>query len=304
MPRRPLKARLIPALVPMLGSLPAGPLMRARPLIGRMLGRAPRWRSRVEGAMRAALGDDLPAGAVDRFFLRMADMLVFSMAAWREGIGGRSLVSAYMVDPAAESIYRRSLEAGRGVVMAGPHFFCSELMAGVAARSVPVTVLVRQSPDAAYEAIKQKWYRQLGLRTVYRPRRGAPGEGLAEITSALRVLREGSVLAITPDLVRAPGTGLPVTLFGRRVELPAGAFFLSRRAGAPLLPARLLYEEKGGRYVLESGEALEAGSTDRDEAVRELAAAWAEQFESTLRRQPEMWQFWLDKRWAAWLDGR
>ena len=61
------------------------------------------------------------------------------------------------------------------------------------------------------------------------------------MAAALRALRRNHVLAMTPDLVQRPGTGVPVTLFGRMVELPAGAFFLAVRTGAPLLPSFVSY---------------------------------------------------------------
>lgn len=252
--------------------------------------------------MQAALGSDHRPECVDLYFQRLADLCAFSLVTWKEGVDSPVISRCCDVEEQAPVLYRKALAEGRGVVMTGPHLICHEMMAGVAAQRERVTVLVRESPYADYEAIKQRWYSQLGLQTVYRPRRGAPGEGLAEITTALRVLRAGQILAITPDLVRKPGTGVPVRLFGREVDLPAGAFFLSLRSGAPLIPSFFHYDYGENRYLLPARQPLEAGAgLGREEAVRELGAAWAGEFESFVRAHPEMWQFWLDKRWAAWL---
>jgi lauroyl/myristoyl acyltransferase len=41
------------------------------------------------------------------------------------------------------------------------------------------------------------------------------------------------------------------------------------------------------------------GDRDRDIAV--AAQEWAGRFERFVRAHPDMWQFWLDKRWRRWL---
>jgi lauroyl/myristoyl acyltransferase len=120
--------------------------------------------------------------------------------------------------------------------------------------------------------------------------------------SALRVLRKNRALTITPDLLRAPGTGVPVRLFGRSAEIPAGPFFLAARTGAPLLPAFFHYED--GRYRLWGHPPMEVPPMDAGEhVVLEAAQAWTDLFEAFVREHPDMWQFWLDKRWTQWLEG-
>jgi len=91
-----------------------------------------------------------------------------------------------------------------------------------------------------------------------------------------------------------------VRLFGREVHIPAGPFFLASRSDAPAMPAFCHWE--AGRYHRWAGPRLEAPEgADRDRAVQELAQQWAGLFESFVREHPDMWQFWLDKRWARWL---
>jgi lauroyl/myristoyl acyltransferase len=251
--------------------------------------------------MVAALG---PAGYtradVDAYFRHLSDLALFSVAAFRSGLQGAGL-ERYWGDPSpALDPYHRALERGRGALMVCPHLIGHELLAGAAAAKLPVTVLVRRSADPRYEALKSRWYAALGLEVVHRPWRSPDDGGLAEMTAAVRALRANRVLALTPDLVRRPGTGVNVRLFGRDVELPAGAFYLAVRVGAPLLCS--FFHEERGRYLARTDEpmAIEPRG-DRDRDVAALAQEWTGRFERFARAHPDMWQFWLDKRWRRWL---
>jgi KDO2-lipid IV(A) lauroyltransferase len=251
--------------------------------------------------MAAALGPDgYEERHVRDYFRHLADLAAFTAAVYRSGVRGAGLEGQWVHDEVSKGLYQELLAGGKGLVMVCPHLIGHEIMVGTAPQEVPVTVLVRKSPDPEYEAIKQHWYRSLGVEVAYRPQKGSQLQGLAEMTTALRVLRKNRVLGITPDLVQKPGTGVPVTLFGRTVDLPAGAFFLAARTGAPLLPT--FFHKEGDRYRLWAHPALYGDrSTDRDAAVAELAQRWATLFEEFVRAHPDMWQFWLDKRWFKWL---
>src|SRR4051812_3380555 len=120
------------------------------------------------------------------------------------------------------------------------------------------------------------------------------------MTAAVRALRKNRILAITPDLLQRPGKGIPVRLFGREARLPAGAFFLAARMGAPLMPS--FFHRAGSTYRLWTHPPLTVDtSLDRDTQVADLAQQWARLFEAYLVEHPEMWQFWLDNRWTRWL---
>ena len=251
--------------------------------------------------MSAALGPEGYTRAhVDAYFRHLADLAVFSIAAFHGGIHAAGL-QRYWTDPSeGHDPYRRALEQRRGALMVCPHLITHELMAGAASPGLPVTVLVRRSSDPGYEALKQQGYAALGLEAVHRPQRGTKGEGLAEMAAAVRTLRKNRGLALTPDLIRRPGTGVRVRLFGRDAELPSGAFFLAVRTGAPLLCS--FFWEEGGRYRPRTDSPMEVTLTgDRDRDIAALAQEWAARFERFVRAHPDMWQFWLDKRWRQWL---
>ncbi|MFN3650763.1 MAG: lysophospholipid acyltransferase family protein [Armatimonadota bacterium] len=252
--------------------------------------------------MRAALGDEaIDRGTVDAYFRRLGDLVGFSAVVYRGGIhaGGLERFTAPQATPIER--FHTALEEGKGALMVSPHLICHEVMAGVGTDRLPITVLVRKSPEPAYEAIKQRWYSCLGVDVVYRPPKGGPAQALGEMTAAFRALRRNRILALTPDLIQKRGTGIPVRLFDRDAELPAGAFFLAVRTGAPLIPTFFHWEN--GVYHLRALKPLSVNATDdRDAAVADLAQRWASLFEEFLREHPEMWQFWLDKRWIRWLD--
>lgn len=302
--RKNLRARLAPRLIWVAKHAPPSLLMAGRPLLAASLGAVPGWRAQVEDGMQRALGPNgYSAQHVRDYFRHLADLFTFSAAVYRSGMQAGSLSAVWRHDPQAQQSYQEALGKGKGALMVCPHLIGHEIMAGTATAQVPVTVLARESPDADYEAIKQEWYRALGLEVVYRPRKNSQFHGLEEMTTALRVLRKNRVLALTPDLVQRPGSGIPVRLFGGSVDLPAGPFFLAVRTGAPLLPS--FFHEENRRYLLWTHPPLALpGSGDRDADIAAVAQAWTDLFEAFLRKHPDMWQFWLDKRWYGWLKDK
>lgn len=276
--------------------------MSARPAIAGALWATPGWRGRVRQRMRAALGAETGTPEhVRSYFRRLADLTVFSAIVYRFGVHGAGLENQWEHDSSSESLYRDALAAGGGVLMVCPHLSLHEVMAGSVTDRLPITVLVRKSPDPEYEAVKQRWYAALSLEVIYRPSRDDPHGGLAEMTAALRALRKNRVLALTPDLIQRHGSGIPVRLFGRTADLPAGPFFLAAHTKAALLPS--FFHRQEGRYRLWAHEPLLSDAElDRDARIADMAQQWAGLFEAFLREHPDMWQFWLDKRWGRWLD--
>jgi lauroyl/myristoyl acyltransferase len=298
--RRNLRSSLLPRLAGLTRVLPTPLLLALRPCIGAGLAAAPGWRARVAASMAAALGPDgCRHSHVKEYFRHLADLLAFSVAVYRSGVHAAGLDGQWTGDPSWRH-YREALAGGKGALMVCPHLIGHEIMAGSVTREVPVTVLVRKAPEPEYERIKQRWYAALGVEVVYRPHKGSPLGELGDVTAALRALRKNRALALTPDLLQRPGGGIRVQLFGREAELPAGPFFLAVRTGAPLLPTFFHREE--GRYRLWTHPplTLDAG-LERDAAVAEAAQRWTTLFEEFVRAHPDMWQFWLDKRWEKWL---
>lgn len=293
---RTLRAALAPPLLGALRVVPPGLLVRSRPLLAGVLRRSP-LRSRVENSMAAALGaGGFERRHVDAYFRHLADLVCFSLIAVRRSVRAPALRERWQVMPELGDQIDAALAAGRGALVVGAHMVTHELATGSAAHRWPIATVVRRSPDARYEALKLRWYAALGVGVVHSP---GKSQALGEMTAVLRTLRRNHVLAITPDLLQKRGTGVPVRIFGREAELPAGAFFLAARTGAPLIPT---YMHEEGGYQLWARPVLAAdGKADREAAVADLAQRWAALFEEFLRAHPDMWQFWLDKRWSNWL---
>jgi KDO2-lipid IV(A) lauroyltransferase len=298
--RKNLRTRLAPRIVKLGRYVPNSLLLAARGPLSLAFRSIPGWRRKVAEGMAAALGPDgFERRHVDEYFRHLADLAAFSAAVLQRGVKGAGLEREWVHDPESERRYLEALELGKGVIMVGPHLVGHEIMVGTAASKGPITVLVRKSPDAEYEAIKQQWYSALGVNVAYRPQKGTHS-ALGEMTVALRALRKNQILAITPDLTQESGTGVPVRLFNRTIHLPAGAFFLSVVTGAPLMPS--FFHREDGRYQLWTHEQIPvAEGLDRDAAVADLAQRWATLFEQFVREHPDMWQFWLDKRWRKTL---
>ena len=301
--RRNLRAVLLPRLARIVQGVPAPLALGARPLLRGAMTLAPGLTGRLRESMDAGLGTHPErARHVREYVAHMADLIAFSAIVFRSGIASPLLDRFYTHDQEAHSRYLRLIDEGRGILMVCPHLVGHEIMAGTVTQVVPVTVLVRRSPDEEYEALKQRWYSSIGVEVAYRAQKGSQFQGLGDVTAAFRALRKNRVLAITPDLVQKAGTGVPVRFLERDLELPAGAFFLSARGGAPLVPS--FFHVEVGRYRLWSHEPLSVDGgdgEDRDAAIARLAQERATRFEAFVREQPDMWQFWLDKRWRRWL---
>ena len=301
-PKRSPRAVLLPPLIRLAETVPAPMVRRMRGPVAALLSRVPGWHNRVATNMRAALGEErYRPEHIRRYFDHLGELFCNAALVYRYGIAGAGLGSRWTADNRSETLFRAAAAQGKGAVMVCPHLIGHEIMAGIVAHELPVTALVRKSPDEAYEALKQRWYAALEVEVCYRPTGNSAVQGMAELTAALRPLRKGRILALTPDLLQRSGTGIPVRLFGRKAELPAGPFFLAARTGAPFFPS-FFVEEEGG-YRLYTHEPLEfPPEMEREAALAAAAQQWAELFEEYVREHPDMWQFWLDTKWTRWLQ--
>ncbi len=282
------------------GTLGCGPSRSLGVLVGRFAYWLPVLRQRLAENLRAA-GMDASESTVRAYFRRLGLWIGHSLGVFAAGLD-RSLVhTQFDLDPETVHHLDEAVAKGKGVVLAAPHLFCHEIGAALIHRRHPLTALVRESKDAVWAAIKRKWYGEaLGLNTVLRPRKGSTA---GDIAALLRVLRAGKLLGLTPDVPTSRTSGLPVTLFGRTVNLSPGMIVLAMRSGAPLITV-------GGRWFTDPAvptrergritfsPPLELPKGGREEALREGLQRWCWQFESDLRRSPADWLFWLDKAWT------
>jgi lauroyl/myristoyl acyltransferase len=237
---------------------------------------------------------------LNRYFHRFGCWSGWSLAVYQAGLEASGVGARFVFGESVVNL-DRAVARGKGVVLACPHLFCHEIAAAAISRRHPVVALVRESKDPRRGAVKQRWYEATGMETV---RRARDSSVVADTLAYLRVLRGGRVLGITPDVLMPPDKGMPVRMFGRQLTLSPGVVLLAMRAGAPLVTplGEWLDAEPGGRgahvRMHFSEPLLFPVSGDRERTLRDGLQAWCSHIEDYLRRRPENWMFWLDKRWA------
>ena len=287
------------------GALGVGPARSVGLALGRAAHLVPWLRQRLTDNLNAA-GMDASDSTVKAYFRRLGVWAGHSIGVHKAGFAGSLADMQVELDPETLPHLEDAVKRGRGVVVATPHLFCYEFGACLIHRRYPVTAIVRESKDAAWGAIKHRWYHeQLGINTVFRPRRGSM---VGDLGAVLGVLRRGGLLGITPDVLTSRASGVPVVMFGRTVSLYPGMILLAMRTGAPIVTAsgrwftdpRAPGRERARVVFSEPLELSKRG--DRDAAVRDGLQRWCSTFEADLRRAPQDWLFWLDKAWTKVLQ--
>ncbi len=280
------------------GYLPTGGIRALGRTTGFFAGLLWPLRHRLRHNLNHALGSQAPPHAVCRYFRRLGHWASQMILVYHRGITGAGVDRWITFDDSVRHL-DDAARAGRGVVLATPHWFTHEIIAGLYSRDHhPLTALIREAKTPAQARIKAHWYRSLGIETVVRPRKSSV---TADMRQCLRVLRDGKILGITPDLLVDESDGVPVNLFQRRVFLKPGAVALAMYAGAPLVTSWLHWRDDR-HVVVKFQPALHyAAEGDRDVTLRKGMQDWCGLFEDHLREHPEDWLFWLDKRWARML---
>ncbi len=168
----------------------------------------------------------------------------------------------------------RLRKAGKGVVLAGPHFGNIALaMAGLALRRVPLTaVLINAEP--------YHWAQALGLRLI------SVGAAAVDCVGALNA---NETVLIQADLDFFPG-GRTADFFGAPMRPPHGAARLSLACQAPILPVYTIHQGSG-RYRLVCDEPIMPGPESTSEALEEKLLR---SMEAYIGRYPGQWLVFRD----------
>ncbi len=267
-------------------------------VIGRLTRMLPPARERLKTNFRLAGFEPTPE-RVDRYFRLLGNWFYSSLSTYNRGFADCGYADCVQFD---ETIVHldQAMAGGRGAVLVSPHAFCHEFAAAAVNRRHPVVALVRESKNPDRDAIKRRWYEATGLEVVLRSRKSSM---LFDVMDYVRVLQSGKALAITPDLPVPANQGVAVQLLGREVFLNPGMIALSMWSGSPLLfcwPRKWDFAgPHADRATIYFDEPLQIPMTrDRNSALRSGMIGWAQRFEECLKRNPEYWLFWLDKRWS------
>ena len=106
----------------------------------------------------------------------------------------------------------------------------------------------------------------------------------------LHAVQRGELVAIQGDRVTPGIASLPATMFGRRVNIPAGPFALAMAARVPVFP---LFIVRAGRrrYKLVTCEPIqvERRSRHRDDDLNAAVEQWSKQLEEVIRNGWYQW---------------
>lgn len=269
--------------------------------MGRLGHMMPFLRNRLRDNLRAA-GVDHSDATVRTYFQRYGTCIGESLGIYGTGLDAFPARVRVELDPSTIHRLDEAVAKGNGVVIASPHLFGHEIAAGLIHRRHPLTAIVRESKDPTWEPVKDRWYAEsLGLNTVKRPRKETAAEQMRRM---LGVLRQGKVLAITPDVITSRSSAVPVQVFGRTVKLSPGMVLLAMRSGAPLITAYGQWDpdptcpgyQRARVLFTEPFDLPRRG--DLETLLRNGLQRWCGWFEDFLRQSPADWQFWLDKGWT------
>lgn len=224
----------------------------ARAILRRALGREP-------GA------EELDAAAEER--LSIQSDIETTLYLLDEGSGPE--LRGRLKTPALAAV-KKAQAAGKGVILASPHFGnYSLLMLGLAAAGLPLHVMFINS--SAYG-----WLAPLGLTAV------PFGRGALDYT---RALAEGKAVFAFADLDFFPG-GRLASFLGAPLRPPHGLARLSEATGAPVLPVYAL--RQNGKWRAEADALIPSG------AAEDVEAALLRSMERRIRENPGHWVIFQD----------
>ena len=180
-----------------------------------------------------------------------------------------------------------AMAGGRGtVIVAGHHGNWELLGAYIAARGVPIDVIVRGMSNKLFDAYLNQTRRELGMNVVH---------DSEAVKRTPRSLREGRAVAFVADQGVLGLASTFVTFFGRPAKTPRGAAVFALRFNAPVLFVDALRLPDGKyRIVIERIVAETTG--DREQDVDAIIARFSEVLEGWVRKFPEQY-FWQHRRW-------
>ncbi|TYT25959.1 lauroyl acyltransferase [Luteimonas viscosa] len=189
-----------------------------------------------------------------------------------------------------EALFDAALAAGRGLIVAAPHFGNWELLNQWLAAKTPLAILYKPPESAIGEAFLRRVRADADAGRVTQVR--AEGAGVRQL---YKRLQGGGVVGILPDQQPKGGDGEFAPFFGVQASTMTLLGRLAGRSGATVLFAWCERIGHGPAYALRI-EAASPGIADPDPAV--ATAALNADVERIARRDPAQYQ-WTYKRFKA-----
>ncbi|HUG39828.1 MAG TPA: lysophospholipid acyltransferase family protein [Longimicrobiales bacterium] len=183
---------------------------------------------------------------------------------------------------------REAVASGRGAVVVTGHFGNWEIGgAAVAARGIPLDVVVQRQANPLFDRLINDARARLGMRVIYRGR---------ATREALRALRRGRVVAFVADQ-DAREAGIFVPFFGTPASTFRGPAVLALRSGAPVFIGTAV-RGPDGRHEVRLRPIPLPPPGDPEERAAALTAAHVGALEEVIRAAPEQY-FWHHRRWKT-----
>ncbi len=180
-----------------------------------------------------------------------------------------------------------AMAAGRGAILITGHLGNWELAgAYVAARGVPMDVIVRTQANPLFDTYLNQTRATLGM-TVVRDRDA--------VRRTPRSFREGRAVAFVADQGVLGLASTFVPFFGRPAKTPRGAAVFAMRYRIPTLFVAAL-RQPSGRYRVSVEQIPVIDTGDRDADVDAIVANYTAVLERWVRTAPEQY-FWHHRRW-------
>ena len=184
-------------------------------------------------------------------------------------------------------VIERLLAEGRGLIAVTGHLGNWELGgAYVAARGIPLDVVVRRMGNPLFDRFITRTRSRLGLTVVW---------DRDSVRRTPRVLRANGMVAFVVDQAGLNLASTFVPFFGRPAKTPRGPAVFALRLGAPVVFGVAL-RQPSGRYRLSFEEIPIPATGDRERDVDEVVARYTRVLETWVRRAPEQY-FWHHRRW-------
>jgi KDO2-lipid IV(A) lauroyltransferase len=184
-------------------------------------------------------------------------------------------------------LLEQAVEAKRGVLLIAGHFGNWEVSgAYLAARGVPVDVIVRRMSNPIFDRYLNQTRADLGMTVVY---------DADAVRRTTRSLKEGRAIGFLADqgVLNLASTHVP--FFGRPAKTPRGPAVFTLRYHVPTLFLAAI-REPDGRYHLSLQNVPYDETGDRERDVDGIVASYTRILEGLVRQTPEQY-FWQHRRW-------
>ncbi len=192
-----------------------------------------------------------------------------------------------------EEHIRRSLEAGRGVLLFSAHLGNWEIASEAVSRLGELHVVARPLDNRIFERELIRFRRRLGAQVISKFQAAGP---------ILRALRRNGLVAILIDQNVLRSQAVFVDFFGLPAATTPALAAFHLRTGAPLVPVFCL-----GRpdlsYRVKIGPPLDiAPSGDYERDVLQITSLCTKMIEAEIRENPDQW-LWFHDRWKSRPEG-